>query len=185
MSEQRAGAMSTVAPAYESSAVNRSEATEWSSASDHERRDPALEQFWIAVKRLPKYVRLVANMARDPKVPGKAKAALAVGGIYTVSPVDLVPGFIPVAGQMDDLAVLLLSIRFAVRACPPELAAAHLTRAGLEQSDFDDDLNAVKGGAKWLAAKGWSLSRSLAASGSRMATAFWSEHVRPAGMPPS
>jgi uncharacterized membrane protein YkvA (DUF1232 family) len=147
--------------------------------ADAEPGNPALDAFWVAVKRLPKYLKLVANMARDGEVPAKAKAALAVGGVYTVSPVDLVPGIIPVAGQLDDLVVLLLAIRMAVRACPPELADAHLERVGLARANFDEDLAAVKAVALWLAGKGWQASRRAAVRGGRALAAFWQERIRP------
>src|SRR4028119_221188 len=70
---------------------------------------------WELIKRLPTYVRLSSAMARDSRVPGVAKATLALGGVYVVSPVDLIPGLIPVAGQLDDLYVMLTGIKQAVR----------------------------------------------------------------------
>lgn len=140
--------------------------------------NPVLDQFWIALKRLPRYLKLAANLARDPEVPKRAKAVLAVGGIYTVSPIDLVPGIIPVAGQLDDLLVLLLALRTAARACPPAVAAAHLDRVGLEKTNFDDDLSAAKETARWLAVKGLNSSKSLASRGSRRLGRFWRESVR-------
>ena len=117
------------------------------------RVDPVLTSFWGAVRRLPRYVRLAANLAADARVPKQAKAALVVGGAYTVSPVDLVPGIIPVAGQLDDLFVLLLAVRQALRSCPPGVAEEHLNRVTLAMSDLDDDLAAVRGTARWLAGK--------------------------------
>jgi uncharacterized membrane protein YkvA (DUF1232 family) len=141
--------------------------------------NPALDNFWIAVKRLPKYLKLIANMARDGDVPSKAKAALVAGGAYAVSPVDLIPGIIPVAGQLDDMVVLLLAVRAAVKACPPELAAAHMRRAGIEREDFDRDLAAVKALAIWLAGKGLRASRAMAEKGGRRLVALWQERVKP------
>lgn len=138
--------------------------------------DPALERFWVAVKRLPRYARFVYGMTTDERVPKQAKAALAVGGVYAVSPVDLVPGIIPVAGQLDDLVVLLLAIRMAIRACPPQVAAAHLERAGLSRTDIDDDLRATKDTAKWLAGKGLRASRAAARTGGRRLAALWRAH---------
>lgn len=138
--------------------------------------DLNLEPFWIAIRRLPKYLRFAANLARDGDVPRKAKAALLLGGLYTVSPVDLVPGIIPVAGQLDDLLVLLFALRTAMRACPPDLAAAHLERVGLTGSEFDADLAAAKATAMWLARKGCAGSRALAKrSAARLAT-MWRDH---------
>jgi len=125
--------------------------------------DPTLERFWIALRRLPRYVALGVNLARDDRVPGGAKAAVVAGGVYAVSPVDLVPGIIPVAGQLDDLVVLLLTLRRASRACPPPVAAEHLERAGLGATDFDDDLAACRATVRWLAAKGLRLGGRLAA----------------------
>lgn len=142
--------------------------------------NPVLDRFWVAVKRLPRYLKLAANLARDGHVPKHAKIMLAAGGAYTISPVDLVPGVIPVAGQLDDLVVLLLALRTAVRACPPEVAAAHLERAGLSAADFDSDLAATKETAIWLAGKGLSATRSAARAAGRRAVALWKQRPRAA-----
>ena len=96
-------------------------------AQDHPIVGPYLEM----VTRLPMYARLGADLARDPDVPAAAKASLVAAGAYAISPIDLVPGIIPIAGQMDDLAALLIAIRFAVRMTPKEVAYPHLERAGI------------------------------------------------------
>jgi uncharacterized membrane protein YkvA (DUF1232 family) len=122
-----------------------------------ERRE-ALRAFWTVVKRMPAYVRLVAALAKDPEVPHRARAVLAAGGAYMVSPIDLVPGVIPVAGQLDDLYVLLMAIRRAVRMCPPDVADRHLARLDLERETLDDDLAIIRrlvrvgieSGARWV-----------------------------------
>jgi uncharacterized membrane protein YkvA (DUF1232 family) len=140
---------------------------------------PPTDRLWIAVRRMPKYLKLAVNLLRDDEVPPAAKGALAAGGIYSISPVDLVPGFIPVLGQLDDIVVLLVSIRLALRTCPPDVAAAQLERVGLEQSNFDDDLVAVKDTTIWLAKKGLRASQSLATKGGRRMASLWRERVRP------
>ncbi|MEA2529558.1 MAG: hypothetical protein QOG89_1202 [Thermomicrobiales bacterium] len=129
--------------------------------------NPVMERFWAAVRRLPRYVFLGTNLVRDDRVPRKVKATIAVGGAYAISPIDLVPGIIPVAGQLDDLVVLLLSLRQAIRSCPPEVAEEHLSRAGLSQTDFETDLRAVRDTAVWLAQKGIRATGKLAARGGR------------------
>ena len=59
--------------------------------------------------------------ARDPRVPWYAKAvALAVAG-YALSPIDLIPDFIPVLGHLDDLVIVPLGIVLAVKLVPPAL----------------------------------------------------------------
>ena len=104
----------------------------------------ALGEFWIAVKRLPAYLKLAGAMGRDERVPRSAKAVLITGGVYAVSPIDLVPGVIPVAGQLDDLYVILMAIRHAVRITPDDLANEHLAKAGVNREDIDRDLAAVR-----------------------------------------
>ncbi len=113
----------------------------------------ALAALWAAVKRLPSYVRLAAALARDPHVPPQAKASLAVGGLYAISPIDLVPGFIPVFGQLDDLYVLLSSIQFAVRSTPAEVMTKHFERAGVTSADIETDLATVRLVVKKAAAR--------------------------------
>lgn len=132
-----------------------------------------LDRFWMAVRRLPKYLKLTASLARDGDVPRRAKAILAIGGAYSISPVDLVPGVIPVAGQLDDLLVLLYALRTTIRACPTAVAAAHLERAGLEPTHLDDDLTATKDAARWLAAKGVRTSRAIVSRSGRQIGRLW------------
>ncbi len=129
--------------------------------------DPTLERFWEAVRRLPRYVALGVHLARDERVPRRAKTSVLLGGAYAVSPIDLVPGIIPVAGQLDDLVVLLLTLRRAIRACPAPVAAELLGRAELSAADFDRDLAACRATARWLAAKGLRLGGRLASAAGR------------------
>lgn len=103
-----------------------------------------LAPLWDLIKRLPTYVRLSAGLARDSRVPGKAKATLALGGIYVVSPVDLIPGLIPVAGQLDDLYVVLTGLQQAVRLTPAAVVEEHLIAVGLTSTSIDDDLATLR-----------------------------------------
>lgn len=116
--------------------------------------DPSvLSALWVAIKRLPAYVRLAGALARDGGVPAQAKASLAIGSLYVVSPVDLVPGIIPVLGQLDDLYVLLTALQIALRTTPAEIAAPHLERAGVAAADIETDLAAVRQLVRTLAVK--------------------------------
>ena len=129
--------------------------------------DPVLERFWATLRRLPRYLALAVNLARDGRVPAGAKGAVLLGGAYAVSPLDLVPGIIPVAGQLDDVVVLLLTLRRAVRACPAPLAAEHLGRVGLSEADFATDLAACRATARWLAVQGLRLGGRVAVGAGR------------------
>ena len=61
--------------------------------------------------------------ARDPRVPWYAKAAAIAVAAYALSPIDLIPDFIPVLGYLDDLLIVPLGILLAVRLVPPGLMA--------------------------------------------------------------
>lgn len=59
--------------------------------------------------------------ARDPRVPWYAKAIAGLVAAYALSPIDLIPDFIPILGYLDDLIVVPLGILLAIRLIPPEL----------------------------------------------------------------
>ncbi len=61
--------------------------------------------------------------ARDPRVPWYAKALAALVAAYALSPIDLIPDFIPVLGYLDDLVVLPLGIKVAIRLIPDDVMA--------------------------------------------------------------
>jgi uncharacterized membrane protein YkvA (DUF1232 family) len=61
--------------------------------------------------------------ARDPRVPWYAKAVAGAVAAYALSPIDLIPDFVPVLGYLDDLIIVPLGILLAVRLVPPELMA--------------------------------------------------------------
>jgi uncharacterized membrane protein YkvA (DUF1232 family) len=66
---------------------------------------------------LPRLVVLLGKLVADPEVPALEKAILAGAVAYVVSPLDLIPDFIPVLGQIDDLyLVALVLLRFVNRA---------------------------------------------------------------------
>lgn len=58
---------------------------------------------------------------RDPRVPWHAKAMAMVTAAYALSPIDLIPDFIPVLGYLDDLIILPLFIYVTIRLIPPDI----------------------------------------------------------------
>jgi uncharacterized membrane protein YkvA (DUF1232 family) len=67
--------------------------------------------------------------SRDPRVPWYAKAlAIAVAG-YALSPIDLIPDFIPIIGYLDELIILPLGIWLVISLIPHEIMAEHRARA--------------------------------------------------------
>lgn len=111
------------------------------------------------VRRLPAYSRLVLALAREPGLKRRHKALLVGGVAYLLSPIDLIPGFIPVLGQLDDLAVALWSLRAALRAAPPEVADRHLGAVDLTWEILDDDLARIGRSGRLLTRAGFRAGR--------------------------
>ncbi|HET9435378.1 MAG TPA: DUF1232 domain-containing protein [Candidatus Limnocylindrales bacterium] len=103
------------------------------------------------IGRVPRYVRLGRALLADPTLSRGRKVAIGAGLAYLASPIDLVPGIIPLFGQLDDLAAVLVALRFGLRGCRPEAADAHLRAAGLTRDVLDEDLAAVRAAAGWAA----------------------------------
>jgi uncharacterized membrane protein YkvA (DUF1232 family) len=70
-------------------------------------------------------VRLAWRLMREPRVPLVAKALPFLAALYVVSPLDFIPDVLPVLGQMDDLGILVLSLKLFLRMCPSAAASFH------------------------------------------------------------
>jgi uncharacterized membrane protein YkvA (DUF1232 family) len=83
-------------------------------------------------RRLRDWARIVKRdvhalylASRDPRVPWYAKALAIIVAGYALSPIDLIPDFIPVLGYLDDVILLPLGILAVIRLIPPEIMAEH------------------------------------------------------------
>lgn len=65
---------------------------------------------------IPDCIVLVSRLTREPRVPRRRKALLLALVAYLALPFDLVPDFIPVAGQLDDVVIVALILRYFVAA---------------------------------------------------------------------
>lgn len=97
-----------------------------------------MNRWWTAARAWARTIKrdVVAlwYAARDPRVPWYAKAVAACVVAYALSPIDLIPDFIPVLGYLDDLVIVPLGIIAAVKLVPEELMAEFRERAArLEQ----------------------------------------------------
>ena len=98
-----------------------------------------------AIRKLPAYARLVWGLARDSRVPPAQKLIL-VGIIgYLLMPLDLIPDFIPVLGQLDDVAVVLLGLDLFIKSVPADVVDAHLARIAKGRDDLSKDLDQIQG----------------------------------------
>jgi len=80
-----------------------------------------LEQLRHFARRLKNEIMTLYLAARDPRTPWHAKAIIACVVAYALSPIDLIPDFIPVLGYLDDLLLLPLGIYLALKLIPTEV----------------------------------------------------------------
>jgi uncharacterized membrane protein YkvA (DUF1232 family) len=86
--------------------------------------------------------RLACRLVKDRRVPLAAKLIIPLLVLYLMSPIDLIPDFIPVLGYLDDLLVLMLAVWAFARLAPPgvvaEIAGA-LAKEGYAKAEDDDE----------------------------------------------
>lgn len=83
-------------------------------------------------RRIKRDVHALWLAARDPRTPWYAKLLALAIAAYALSPIDLIPDFIPVLGYLDELILLPLALYVAIRLVPPDVMAEH--RAAAEQA---------------------------------------------------
>ena len=77
---------------------------------------------------LPEPVLLFKDLLRDPRVPRGPKIALGIGVVWLVSPIDLLPEFLPVLGPLDDAVVAALVLRYLVKRAGVDVVRSALAR---------------------------------------------------------
>lgn len=80
-------------------------------------------------RRLKRDVVALWLAARDPRVPVGVKVLAGAVAAYALSPIDLIPDFVPVLGYVDDLLIVPLGIALVIRLMPPELLKEHRAAA--------------------------------------------------------
>lgn len=74
---------------------------------------------------LPRLLKLLYRLSRDPRVPARSKATLFMLGAYIASPVELIPDFIPGIGQLDDIAVAAFVLDQMLNRIPEDIVREH------------------------------------------------------------
>lgn len=67
---------------------------------------------------LPACVTAARRLRTSPDVPRRAKVALLVAVLWVLSPIDVLPEFLPVIGPLDDVVAVVLLLRYAARSIP-------------------------------------------------------------------
>lgn len=74
---------------------------------------------------LPRLLKLLYRLTRDPRVPARSKATLFILGGYLASPIDVIPDFIPGIGQLDDIAIVAFVLDQMLNRIPEEIVREH------------------------------------------------------------
>jgi uncharacterized membrane protein YkvA (DUF1232 family) len=82
-------------------------------------------------RELKREIFAVWIAARDPRTPVAAKVVGGIIAAYDISPIDLIPDFIPVLGYLDDLLIVPLGLMLAVRLIPDALMIEFRERADI------------------------------------------------------
>jgi uncharacterized membrane protein YkvA (DUF1232 family) len=80
-----------------------------------------------AIRDIPHYLRLLWGLARDPRVAMVDKLLVVAAAAYIVSPIDVIPDFIPFLGQVDDLYLLVLALQRMVSRAGRSVLRDHWT----------------------------------------------------------
>lgn len=96
------------------------------------RGETPVERLKAWARALKRDVTALWLAPRDQRVPWFAKAVAVAVAAYALSPIDLIPDFVPVLGYLDDLLIVPLGVALAVRLIPP-LVMADLRKKAAEQ----------------------------------------------------
>lgn len=80
---------------------------------------------------LRRQTHVVYFAARDPRMPLHVRVIAILVAAYAVSPIDLIPDFIPVIGYLDDLVLIPLGLALVIRLTPPEVLESARAKAQL------------------------------------------------------
>ena len=113
-------------------------------------------------------IHVLSLVARETRTPWHAKLIAALALAYAFSPIQLIPSFLPVVGWLDDVVILALGVRLALRLTPPDVLASCRERAAESEQSVEEAGNAGRRallvvGAIWLimATLGMGLSVAL------------------------
>jgi uncharacterized membrane protein YkvA (DUF1232 family) len=81
-------------------------------------KQPSVNKLKTSIKQVFKQFRIIRRALVHPQVPWHAKAVAGCAFLYVVSPIQIIPNFIPIIGQMDDVLVVTLGIKYLRRYVP-------------------------------------------------------------------
>jgi uncharacterized membrane protein YkvA (DUF1232 family) len=78
-----------------------------------------------SVMMLPNLIKLLGRLIKDPRVPRRSKLVLAAAIGYVMSPIDILPEVIPVAGIIDDMFVIVFALNHLIERAGEDLVVEH------------------------------------------------------------
>jgi uncharacterized membrane protein YkvA (DUF1232 family) len=122
-------------------------------------KQKALATWLLAVRSWARRTKLdvvaVYLAARDPRVPWYAKLIAGAVAAYALSPIDLIPDFVPVVGHLDDLVIVPLGLLLAIKLIPSDVMQELRRAAERHERPLS------RAGAAWIVAF-WMLTLALA-----------------------
>ena len=100
--------------------------------------------FMPLVARAPLYGRLLMDLMLDKRVSTTRKALVGVAVAYVVSPIDLVPDFIPVISRLDDFAALVIALDLLLEGVPREVMIEKMYKLGIDGRELERDMASVR-----------------------------------------
>jgi len=94
--------------------------------------------------RAPVYGRLIFELAIDGRVPWVRKAILGMAAAYVLSPIDLIPDFIPFISRVDDVMVTIIALDLFLEGVPRELMIEKMYTLGIDGRELERDMEAAR-----------------------------------------
>lgn len=105
---------------------------------DNEKKD-----IFSVIEKLPAYSKLLFRLYKSSGISRRHKLTLSMGIAYSLSPIDLIPGIIPVAGQLDNLLIMLRCLDKVLDKADPEVTGQYLKEAGITKEEIKENIKLV------------------------------------------
>lgn len=102
-----------------------------------------LDRWKVRARALKQETIAIYLAARDPRTPWYAKGLIVLIVAYALSPLDLIPDFIPVLGYLDDLILIPGGLWLAMRMVPPEVLVEARSMAAAESAERTGKIGAA------------------------------------------
>jgi uncharacterized membrane protein YkvA (DUF1232 family) len=100
--------------------------------------------FLPIASRAPIYGRLIFELAMDGRVPWSRKAILGFAVAYVISPIDLIPDFIPFISRVDDVVITIIALDLFLEGVPRELMIEKMYTLGIDGRELERDMEAAR-----------------------------------------